>query len=76
LRKLQERQWLLRKTNEYKEAMKRRMSTIEPVFGHAKTFHNLGKSIYRSLSMQRIQTAMSLLAVNLEKLVRYAPQAT
>jgi hypothetical protein len=74
LRKLQERFWLHRKTDEYKFAMKQRMATIEPVFGHGKTFHNLGKSIYRSLPMQRIQTAMSLLVVNLEKLIRYAPQ--
>lgn len=75
LRKLQEEHWVLRKTAQYGLAMKRRMATIEPVFGHGKTFHNLGKSIYRSLAMQRIQTIMSLFAVNLEKLVRYAPQA-
>ena len=29
--------------------------------------------IYRSLSMHRIQTAMSFFALDLEKLVRYAP---
>ena len=74
LRKFQEAQWALRETEEYKQAMKMRMATIEPVFGHGKTFHNLGKSIYRSLGMQRIQTAMSFFAVNLEKLVKYAPQ--
>lgn len=74
LRKLQEEHWALRKTVQYTLAMKRRMATIEPVFGHGKTFHNLGKSIYRSLPMQRIQTIMSLFAVDLEKLVRYAPQ--
>jgi len=73
LRRFQERQWAHRKTQQYKEAMKRRMSTIEPVFGHGKTFHNLGKCIYRSLPMQRIQSAMSFFAVDLEKLVRYAP---
>lgn len=74
LRSFQERHWAQKKTQEYKHAMKRRMSTIEPVFGHGKTFHNLGKCIFRSLSMHRIQTAMSLFAVNLEKLVKYAPE--
>ena len=72
-RKLQEECWLESKTARHKEAMKRRMASIEPVFGHGKTFHNLGKSIYRSLSMHRIQTAMSFFAIDLEKLVRYAP---
>ena len=74
LRQFQEEHWLARGTPEYQRAMKMRMATIEPVFGHAKTFHKLGKSIYRSFPMQRIQTMMSLFAVNLEKLVRYAPQ--
>jgi hypothetical protein len=36
---------------------------------------HFGKSIYRSLRMQYIQAAMALLTINLEKLVRYAPQA-
>ena len=72
-RKLQEECWRESKTARHKEAMKRRMASIEPVFGHRKTFHNLGKSIYRSLSMQRIRTAMSFFALDLEKLVRYAP---
>ena len=70
-RVFQEKQWLLRKTEEYKRAMKARMATIEPVFGHAKTYHNLGKCIYRSKPMNAIQTTMSLLTVNLEKLMRY-----
>lgn len=74
LRKFQEQHWAQKKTQEYKDALKRRMSTIEPVFGHGKTFHNLGKCIYRSLSMHKIQCAMSLFAVNLEKLIKYAPE--
>jgi len=72
-RKLQEECWLRSKTAQHKEAMKRTMASIEPVFGHGKTFHNLGKSIYRSLGMQRIQTAMSFFAIDLEKLIRYVP---
>ena len=75
LRRFQEQHWVQKKTQEYKDALKRRMSTIEPIFGHGKTFHNLGKCVYRSLAMHRIQTAMSFFAVNLEKLVRYAPAA-
>lgn len=75
LRKFQEQHWAQKKTQEYKHALKRRMSTIEPIFGHGKTFHNLGKCIYRSLPMHKIQSAMSLFAVNLEKLVKYAPTA-
>lgn len=74
LRKRQEQYWAQKKTQEYRDAMKRRMSTIEPIFGHAKTFHNLGKCIYRSLPMHKIQSMMSLFAVNLEKLVKYAPE--
>jgi transposase len=72
-RKLQEECWRECRTARHTKAMKRRMATIEPVFGHGKTFHNLGKSIYRSLSMRRIQTAMSFFAIDLEKLIRYAP---
>jgi transposase len=76
LRRFQEQHWAQKKTQEYKDALKRRMSTIEPIFGHGKTFHNLGKCIYRSLVMHKIQTAMSFFAVNLEKLVKYAPEPT
>ena len=75
LRRFQERHWAQKKTQEYKHALKRRMSTIEPIFGHGKTFHNLGKCIYRSLRMHKIQSAMSFFAVDLEKLVKYAPEA-
>jgi hypothetical protein len=70
-RVFQEKQWLLRKTDEYKRAMKARMATVEPIFGHTKTYHNLGKCIYRSKPMNAIQTTMSLLTVNLEKFMRY-----
>lgn len=75
LRRYQEKHWAQKKTEEYRRALTRRMSTIEPIFGHGKTFHNLGKCIYRSLFMHRIQTSMSFFAINLEKLVRYAPEA-
>lgn len=67
----QERQWLVRKTPEYVNAMKARMATIEPIFGHAKTYHNLGKCIYRSKPMTKIQTAISLMVMNLEKYLKY-----
>ena len=76
LRKFQEQHFEQKKTAEYKHALKRRMSTIEPIFGHGKTFHNLGKCIYRSLPMNKIHSIMSFFAINLEKLVRYAPQGT
>jgi transposase len=75
LRQFQEEHWLLRKTSEYRAAMKARMATIESRFGHGKTYHNLGKCIYRSKVMTRIQTAMALLVLNLEKLVTYGAMA-
>jgi len=70
-REFQEKQWLLRKTEEYRDAMKARMATIEPVFGHGKTYHNLGKCIYLSILMTKIQTAMSFLVINIEKYLKY-----
>lgn len=72
LREFQEKIWQMSKTKEYKDAMKARMATIEPRFGHAKTYHNLGKCIYRSEVMTSIQTALSLMVLNLEKLLKYA----
>lgn len=60
---------LLNATEEFKQAQKRRLR-IEGVIGHAKTFHLLGKAIYRSLNMQKIHGFLSAIAVNIEKLVK------
>lgn len=60
---------LLNDTEEFKQAQKRRLR-IEGVIGHAKTFHLLGKAIYRSLKMQKIHGFLTAIAVNIEKLVK------
>lgn len=60
---------ILNTTEEFKQAQKRRLR-IEGVIGHAKTFHLLGKSIYRSLKMQKIHGFLSAIAINIEKLVK------
>lgn len=60
---------ILNMTEEFKQAQRRRLR-IEGVIGHAKTYHLLGKAIYRSLKMQRIQGFLSAIAVNIEKLVK------
>jgi len=51
--------------------MKDRFATMEPVIGHGKTYHQMGKAHYRSLPMNQIGFLMSAMAVNIEKIVRY-----
>ena len=61
------------KTPEHKAALRKRMAAIEPVFGHGKHYHGWGKALYRSLSMNRIFNCLVAMALDIEKLVRYAP---
>ena len=61
------------KTPEHKAALRKRMASIEPVFGHGKHYHGWGKALYRSLRMNRIFNCLVAMALDIEKLVRYAP---
>jgi len=58
-------------TPEHRSVMKDRFATMEPVIGHGKTYHQMGKAHYRSLPMNQIGFLMSAMAVNIEKIVRY-----
>jgi transposase len=60
-------------TDEHHRAMRQRMAAIEPVFGHGKTYHHWGKALYRSLPMNKIFNLLVAIALDVEKLVRYAP---
>ena len=60
-------------TPEHKTALRKRMASIEPVFGHGKHYHGWGKAPYRSLKMNRIFNCLVAIALDIEKLVRYAP---
>jgi len=61
------------KTPEHKVALRKRMATIEPIFGHGKHYHGWGKALYRSLGMNRIFNCLVAIGLDIEKLVRYAP---
>jgi hypothetical protein len=61
------------KTPEHKAALRKRMASIEPVFGHGKHYHGWGKALYRSLRMNRIFNCLVAMALDIENLVRYAP---
>lgn len=62
------------KTPEHKAALRQRMASIEPVFGHGKHHHRWGKALYRSLEMNRIFNCLMAIGLDIEKLVRYAPR--
>ena len=68
------RRWLINRaanqTEEYKQAQKRRMAW-ENVFGHGNTYHHGDKAPYRSQPMNEIAEVMTVIAINLEKVVRY-----
>jgi hypothetical protein len=61
------------KTPDHKAALRKRMASIEPVFGHGKHYHGWGKALYRSLRMNRMFNCLVAIALDIEKLVRYAP---
>jgi transposase len=62
------------RTDEYKQAQKRRM-VWENVFGHGNTYHHGDKAPYRSKPMNLIAQVMTVIAIDLEKMVRYSSQA-
>jgi len=68
------RRWLANRTanqtEEYKQAQKRRMAW-ENVFGHGNTYHHGDEAPYRSQPMNEIAGVMTVIAINLEKMVRY-----
>ena len=72
------RRWLANRaanqTEEYKQAQKRRMAW-ENVFGHGNTYHHGDKAPYRSQPMDEIAQVMTVIAIDLEKMVRYSHQA-
>jgi len=72
------RHWLANRaanqTEEYKQAQKRRLAW-EKVFGHGNTYHHGDKAPYRSQPMNQIAEVMTVIASNLEKMVRYGNRA-
>jgi transposase len=61
------------RTEEYKQAQKQRMAW-ENVFGHGNTYHHGDKAPYRSKPMNFIAQVMTVIAIDLEKMVRYGNQ--
>lgn len=57
-------------SEEHKQAQKRRMAW-ENVFGHGNTYHHGDEAPYRSQPMNQIAEVMTVIAINLEKMVRY-----
>jgi transposase len=57
-------------SEEYRQAQKRRLAW-ENVFGHGNTYHHGDKAPYRSQPMNEIAEVMTVIAINLEKMVRY-----
>lgn len=74
LRPAEHRQWLTNRaanqTEEYKQAQKQRLAW-ENVFGHGNTYHHGDEAPYRSQPMNEIAEVMTVIAINLEKMVRY-----
>lgn len=72
------RRWLANRaanqTEEYKQAQKRRIAW-ENVFGHGNTYHHGDKAPYRSQPMNELAQVMTVIAIDLEKMVRYGHQA-
>ncbi len=58
------------RSEEYKQAQKRRLAW-ENVFGHGNTYHHGDKAPYRSQPMNDIAQVMTVITLNLEKLIRY-----
>jgi hypothetical protein len=61
------------RTEEYKQAQKWRMAW-ENVFGHGNTYHHGDKAPYCSKPMNFIAQVMTIIAIDLEKMVRYGNQ--
>lgn len=61
-------------SEEYRQAQKQRMAW-ENVFGHGNTYHHGDKVPYRSKPMNFIAQVMTVIAIDLEKMVRYGNQA-
>lgn len=59
------------RSEEHKQAQKRRLAW-ENVFGHGNTYHHGDKAPYRSQPMNDIAQVMTVIALNLEKVIRYS----
>lgn len=62
------------RTEEYKQAQKRRMAW-ENVFGHGNTYHHGDKAPYRSKPMNFVAQVMTVIAIDLEKMMHYGSQS-
>ncbi|RLC56611.1 MAG: hypothetical protein DRI80_16045 [Chloroflexota bacterium] len=62
------------RSEEYRQAQKQRMAW-ENVFGHGNTYHHGDKAPYRSKPMNFIAQVMTVIAIDLEKMMRYGNQA-
>jgi len=65
-----QRQLKKSKDEEYRKTLRQRM-VIEGVFGNGKTYHNLGRALYRSAGMVKIQLLLWAIVHNCLKLHRY-----
>jgi transposase len=63
------------RTEEYRQAQKQRMAW-ENVFGHGNTYHHADKAPYRSEPMNFIAQVMTVIAIDLEKMVHYRNRTT
>jgi len=74
----QHRRWqenrVANQSEEYKQAQKQRMAW-ENVFGHGNTYHHGDKAPYRSKPMNFIAQVLTIIAIDLEKMVRYGNPA-
>ncbi len=74
--KLQRQEQLIKAgDSDYREALRKRM-VIEGIFGTGKTYHHLGKALYRSAGMVNIQVLMWATVHNSGKLHRYGNGVT
>lgn len=74
--KLQRQEQLVKAGDgEYRETLRKRM-VIEGIFGTGKTYHHLGKALYRSAGMVNIQILMWATVHNSGKLHRYGNGVT
>ena len=62
------------RTDEHKQAQKQRM-VWENVFGHGNTYHHGDKAPYRSEPMNFVAQVMTVIAIDLEKIVRYGSRS-
>jgi len=69
-----QRQLKKAQADEYRKTLRQRM-VIEGVFGNGKTYHNLGRALYRSAGMVKIQILLWALVHNSLKAFRYGSSA-